>query len=219
MDFSLDFAILGAFTLLWLAIVPTPGANSILITHIAMTRSMRDVGSAITGNMLGIALLALAALLGWAAALEAFPWLRRAVSFIGGCYLIYLGWHLIVPRRDTRSTSDHKPSAGTSAARSANPGISTFTLGFLTAVSNAQAILFITSIYAVAGILQANIATGLASIVIMLVCNASYLTALAVALRTTPVRSAYLRFRKTLDRIIGALFALLGGRLLLRALD
>lgn len=91
-------------------------------------------------------------------------------------------------------------------------------LALVTALSNAQAILFITSIYAVAGVLNANIATGFATIIIMLGCNATYLAALGWLFQRAKMRVVYARLRGVLDGTIGALFILFGGRLLWRAL-
>ena len=107
---SLDLTTLLSFTLLWLAIVPTPGANMLMVTHVAMTRTGRHVALALLGNMLGIALLASLALLGWAAILEAFPWLRLGVTIFGGLYLMWFGWKLLDRARKPDSSSDAKSS-------------------------------------------------------------------------------------------------------------
>lgn len=208
---TLDLPTLASFTLLWLAIVPTPGPNVLMVTHVAVTRTPAHVAFAILGNMAGIALLASLALIGWAAVLEAFPWLRLGVSVFGGVYLVWVGWKLI---RRARMA----PSALPSAANAPDDYRRTFLLGLVTALSNAQAILFITSIYAVAGILNANLATGLASIAIMLACNASYLGMLGWLFQREAIRLGYARFRRVLEGTIGTLFVFFGGRLLWRAL-
>ena len=215
MPASLDLAVLSAFTLFWLAIVPTPGPNVLMVTHVAVTRSPAHVAFAILGNLAGIALLASLALIGWAAVLEAFPWLRLVVSVLGGLYLAWFGSKLI-----RRARVGH----GMAAPAHREPGDApalyrrTALLGLVTALSNAQAILFITSIYAATGVLSANIATGFATIVIMVGCNATYLGALGWLFQREAMRSAYARWRGVLDGTIGALFVLFGGRLLWRAL-
>ncbi len=214
MDLTVDLRTLQAFSLLWLVIVPTPGANSLFITHVAVTRSAGHVGLAIAGNMCGILLLAVAALLGWSVILEAFPWLRRAVALLGGCYLIFFGWQLI-----KRGVGDDWRSAPQYENTDGKEGRRTFVLGLLTAVSNAQAILFITSIFATTGILHANLATGFAAIVVMIVCNASYLAMLGAAFQRPTIRRFYARFRGVLECAIGALFIVLGGKLVYRGLD
>ena len=35
---AIDPSVLTAFVILWAAIVPTPGANSLMVTHVALTR-------------------------------------------------------------------------------------------------------------------------------------------------------------------------------------
>ena len=215
MPLSLDLSVLSSFTLLWLAVVPTPGPNVLMVTHVAITRSPTHVAFAIFGNLAGIALMASLALVGWAALLEAFPWLRLGVSVFGGLYLMWVGSKLI--RRARMGSAVVAPCVHVAGDTPADYR-RTAVLGFVTAVSNAQAILFITSIYAVAGVLHANVATGFATIAIMVCCNASYLAALGWLFQREKMRSGYARFRGVLEGTIGTLFMLFGGRLLWRAL-
>ena len=215
MPLSLDLSVLSSFTLLWLAVVPTPGPNVLMVTHVAITRSPTHVAFAIFGNLAGIALMASLALVGWAALLEAFPWLRLGVSVFGGLYLMWAGSKLI--RRARMGSAVVAPCVHVAGDTPADYR-RTAVLGFVTAVSNAQAILFITSIYAVAGVLHANVATGFATIAIMVCCNASYLAALGWLFQREKMRSGYARFRGVLEGTIGTLFMLFGGRLLWRAL-
>ena len=91
-------------------------------------------------------------------------------------------------------------------------------LGFVTALSNAQAILFITSIFAVSGVLNANAATGLATVAIMLGCNATYLSVIGWLFQREKMRAGYARYRGVLEGVMGSVFMLFGGRMLWRAL-
>lgn len=215
MPILLDWSVLSAFTLLWMAIVPTPGPNVLMVTHVALTRTPTHVALAIAGNLCGIALLASLALLGWAALLQAFPWLRMAVNVLGGFYLMWVGHQLI---RRARSVSASAAPAPAAAEQRPGDYRRTALLGLVTALSNAQAIWFITSIYAVAGVLNANMATGFATIVIIMVCNATYLATLGWLFQRESVRSGYARYKRVLEGVIGSLFLLFGGRLLWRAL-
>jgi threonine efflux protein len=114
---TLDSAVLSAFTLLWLVVVPTPGANSLMVTRVAMTRPSAHVPVAILDNMGGILLLALGALVGWAAVLATFPWLRLTVQILGGVYLIHFGWRLALRSRTP-------PAAGGSPLAEGGTGLS-----------------------------------------------------------------------------------------------
>ena len=215
MPILLDWSVLSAFTLLWMAIVPTPGPNVLMVTHVALTRTPTHVALAIAGNLCGIVLLASLALLGWAALLQAFPWLRLAVNLLGGIYLMWVGSQLIRRARTPGASAVPAP-----AATDTQPGDyrRTLLLGLVTALSNAQAIWFITSIYAVTGVLNANMATGFATIVIIMVCNATYLAMLGWLFQRESVRTGYARYKRVLEGVIGSLFLLFGGRLLWRAL-
>ena len=81
---QIDYAVLGAFTLLWLAIVPTPGPNTLLIVHLALTTGWRDVGMALVGNLFAITFYALSTLLGLSLLLAAAPSVRLAIYASGG---------------------------------------------------------------------------------------------------------------------------------------
>ena len=215
----IDSHALWTFSLLWIAVVPTPGANTLMVTHVAMTRSPAHVALAIAGNMCGIVLLAAGALLGWAAFLETFPWARRAVSILGAAYLVYFGVMLLgrgLRAPALASIASTSSTSGTPRDVAAPRLRRSFALGFLTAVSNGQAIAFITGIYVVTGVLAANIATGLASVAIMVVCNATYLGLIGWLFRRERVRIFYAAYRRWIEGAVGALFVGLGGRLLWR---
>ena len=147
MTLVFDTAVLSTFTLLWLAIVATPGANSLMVAHLAVTRPSTDIAFAILGNVLGVVLMAACGLLGWAALIEAFPWVRSLVQLLGGVYLIYFGRRLIRRALAPPVANETAPVPQVEAQ-----GARTLALGFFTALSNAQAIVFITSIFAVAGV-------------------------------------------------------------------
>ncbi len=206
-----DNAVLLTFLPLWLAVVPVPGPNTLMVTHVAVTRPARYVVLAILGNMVAIGSLALAAILGWAAALEAFPKIRTVINVLGGAYLVYLGFRLA---KQGAHVAASEPGTGHVAEN--YTARSTFALGFFTAISNAQAIFFITSIFAVAGVIGANLATGLAAIGIIICCNITYCLFLAWLFQRPPVRSFYARSRHWLEAIFGVLFIGFGARLLWR---
>lgn len=222
MPFTLDFSVLATFTLMWLAVVPTPGPNVLMVTHVAVTRTPTHVAYAIAGNVLGIALLASLALIGWAAILEAFPWLRVGVSIFGGLYLMWVGTRLVGRARRSGS-AEAVPAAPGGTATVGDAGHTrdhrrTALLGLVTALSNAQAVLFITSFFAVAGVLNANAATGVATVIIILCCNVTYLSVLGWLFQREKMRAGYARYRGVLEGATGSLFILFGGRLLWRAL-
>lgn len=209
---SIDWAVLANFALLWLVIVPTPGANSLMVTHVALNESPLHVAMAIAGNMIAIMLIAGAALLGWAAVLETAPWARTAVHVLGGAYLVYFGFRLLRAGHVARpATAAHTPvDAPRMTPREA------LTRGIVTQLSNAQAVFFVTSIYAATGVLRSSLATGLATVLVILVLNATYLGGLGWVFQRERARAAYGRARHWIETAIGALFIVFGLRLMLR---
>jgi threonine efflux protein len=207
----LDTTVLSTFLLLWLVIVPTPGANSLMVTHLALARPPAHVAFAILGNVAGVLLLGTCALLGWAAVLEALPWLRVAVHVLGGLYLVIFGVRLLL-----RATAPVRVSADAPERIELTQPLQAMAVGFATALSNAQAILFITSIFAVSGVLNANLSTGLGVLAIIAICNFTYLSFLGWIFRHDAIRRGYQRFRRGFEGSIGALFVIFGGRLMLR---
>jgi threonine efflux protein len=210
----IDTDVLWRFFLLWLVIVPTPGANSLMVTHLSLTRPAAHVGFALLGNVSGILLLAVCALLGWATLLETFPWLRLVVHVFGGAYLIHFGVRLL---DRARIAPMHAAAVPDDRIDQTEP-LKAVALGFATALSNAQAILFITSIFAVSGVLAANIPTSFAVLATILVCNVSYLGFLGWMFRRPRIRVSYQRFRRWFEGAIGVLFLGFGARLIWREL-
>lgn len=208
----IDLHIVGAFAILWAAIVPTPGANSLMVTHVALSFGFRTAAIAICGNIVGTAILALSALLGLSAVLELVPWSRLAVGVAGGLYLVWVGVRLI--RRSWAAPAT--PLADVASDEPPMPAGKALGLGFATALSNGQAIFFITSIFSAAGLLGANLATGFASVGTLLVMNAIWLLMLAGLFQHAHARGGYLRLRRSIEAFMGGLFLFFGGRLLVR---
>lgn len=209
----IDTGVWWSFFLLWLVIVPTPGANSLMVTHTALSRPAAHVAFAVLGNVVGVVLLGAAALLGWGALLDTFPWLRMTVHVLGGAYLIYFGGRLL---QRVRVPAAQMQAADRIILRT--EPVKALGLGLATALSNAQAILFITSIFAVSGALTASTSTGLAVLATIALCNTAYLGLLGWMFQRDGVRLAYQRFRRGFEGAIGVVFVAFGTRLIVREL-
>ena len=212
---QIDYGVLAAFTLLWLAIVPTPGPNTLLIVHLAVTASWRQVAVALAGNLLAISFYALTTLLGLAVLLAAAPSVKLAVYLLGGAYLGWVGMGLVQAGLARRKAAPNVTlMAGPTDAGAQKP----FLQGILTALANVQALFFLASIFAGVGILGASHATQLAAVGIIVAANGCYLGLLAWLLQRERVRVLYARYRPTMEIVFGALFVLFGARLLIREL-
>ena len=211
----IDYAVLGGFTLLWLAIVPTPGPNSLLIVHLALTAPWRAVAIALAGNLFGVTLYALGTLFGLALLLAREPSLRLVVYVLGGAYLVWSGIRLV------RGGLVWRRSASAGALADASREVATrnpFLQGVLTALANVAALFFLASIFAGAGILVANPATQLAALGVIVIGNGLYLTLLAWLLQRERPRVFYARNRGAMQLGFGVLFLAFGLRLIVREL-
>ncbi len=209
---ALDLHTIAAFTLLWATCAPVPGANQLMIMHVALAHGRAQLVPALLGNVLAILAMAAAALAGLAVLLNATPAARLAIGVLGALYLIYFGVRLLLRSR-TREVSAKGEATPTQASF---PKL--FALGAVTALSNSQAVMFITSVFAASGILDANLATGIVCLGIMGAMNALWLGTVGVLLTFEAPRRAYMRFRAPVEAIIGTLFAGFGLRLLWREL-
>lgn len=210
-DLGIDLRTLSAFAALWLIVVPTPGPNSLMITHVALTQpSARPVAIALAGNLAGVGVWALSGLFGLVALLKALPAAALAVHLCGGAYLAWLGIKLWRGRRNRVAADDDAPEPRMSGRRA-------FGVGFGTALSNAQAVFFITSIFAVTGVATANLPTGLVAVAMLLALNGTYLWFLGWALQRRAARAFYERYRRWMERAFGAVFLFFGARLVLMA--
>jgi threonine efflux protein len=211
----IDYAVLGGFTLLWLAIVPTPGPNSLLIVQLALTAPWRDVAIALAGNLFGVTIYALGTLFGLALLLAREPSLRLAVYVLGGAYLVWSGMGLIRAGLVWRRSAPAGVLAvGSREVTARNP----FLQGVLTALANVAALFFLASIFAGAGILVANPATQLAALGVIVIGNGLYLSLLAWLLQRERPRAFYARNRGAMLLGFGILFLAFGLRLVLREL-
>ena len=211
----IDYAVLGGFTLLWLAIVPTPGPNSLLIVHLALTAPWRAVAIALAGNLFGVTIYALGTLFGLALLLAREPSLRLVVYVLGGAYLVWSGIRLVRVGLVWRRS----PSAGVLAEGSREVvARKPFLQGVLTALANVAALFFLASIFAGAGILVANPATQLAALGVIVIGNGLYLSLLAWLLQRERPRVFYARNRGAMQLGFGVLFLAFGLRLIVREL-
>lgn len=211
---QLDYILLGTFALLWLAIVPTPGPNSLLIVQLALTAGWRDVAAALAGNLIAIAGYALATLLGLALLLAALPWLRLGIHVLGGAYLVWVGTRLL-----RGGLARHRAGRrGAPPAAEPRTAGSPFLRGVLTQLANVAALFFLASIFAGVGLLTANLATRLAAVGIILVGNGAYLGLLAWLMQREAPRRFYAGNRGLMEIGFGVMFLLFGARLALREL-
>ncbi|WGW01680.1 LysE family translocator [Vibrio sp. YMD68] len=87
----MNTALLGMFIPTFFFVSITPGMCMTLALTLGMSIGYRRALWMMAGELVGVGLVAVAAVLGIAAVMLNYPWLFVALKFIGGSYLFYLG--------------------------------------------------------------------------------------------------------------------------------
>lgn len=88
---SMNTALLGMFIPTFFFVSITPGMCMTLALTLGMSVGYRRALWMMAGELVGVGLVAIAAVVGIAAVMLNYPWLFVALKFIGGGYLLYLG--------------------------------------------------------------------------------------------------------------------------------
>ena len=115
----------------------SPGPAILLALANTVASGARGAAASSFGNVLGVAVVSVVAMLGVGALLQASAALFLAVKVLGAAYLVWLG----VSRWRRREAALEAP-----AARAASPRL-LFRQGFVVAVTNPKAILFFTALF------------------------------------------------------------------------
>ncbi|ABL99774.1 LysE family translocator [Shewanella amazonensis] len=132
-----DFTLLAVFIPTFLFVSITPGMCMTLAMTLGMSIGVRKSLWMMAGELVGVGLVALAAVLGVAAIMLNYPQLFAALKYVGGAYLVYLGINLWRSRGKFALSNEPGPSPHPMALISQ---------GFLTAVANPKGWAFMVSL-------------------------------------------------------------------------
>lgn len=174
-----------------------PGPNILLVLRTAISRPRRDVGALILGIAVSDAVWALAAMFGVSVLFAEVTWLYHLVRVVGACYLVFLG------------VQTWRGAGEALVAVDAEPG-SAFRMGLLANFTNPKSVIFFGSVFASALPLQASMGLR-AGVIAVIVANALWFHAV-FALLCSHSRMQHLirQAKRWIDRITGALLAILG---------
>jgi threonine efflux protein len=200
---------LSTFATIWLlhvAALLTPGANVLLVSHLAASGDRRGAAYAALGVTVGAAIWSSAAVLGVGALFAAFPAARLVLQVAGAVYLLYVATRL------WRSRSGALVHAGAPTIARA------FRAGLLTNLSNPKSALFFGSVFSAA--LPAHPGSlMLGAAVTLVVANAlAWHMLLAFAFSRKAVQAGYAAQRGVFARVAGAVVGGLGLSLLFASL-
>lgn len=178
--------------LLYVAVLLSPGANTLLVTQLAASDQARTARFAALGVAVGSTIWCICAVLGIHVFFVVFPAMRMALQIAGGVYLLYIASRLWCLSSSSSAELGVRPSKTSMAA---------FRLGFLTNITNPKAALFFGSVFAASFPPFPTRTLQLTAIVIVMVTSGCWHMLLAHVFSRNSVRSGYARARGIFNRV------------------
>jgi threonine/homoserine/homoserine lactone efflux protein len=126
------------FVVISAAQVATPGPSTLFIVNNAVAYGWRRALSALSGDLVAIAILATLSVVGLGALLERYPPAFLALRLAGAIYIIWLGWSLLRPSR---------PQPDQTVAGHGEGGPMLWLHSFGVGISNPKAVLFFAALF------------------------------------------------------------------------
>ncbi|MGX9994192.1 LysE family translocator [Vibrio sp. JZG120] len=135
----MNLALLSMFIPTFFFVSITPGMCMTLALTLGMSIGYRRTLLMMIGELVGVALVSVSAVLGIAAIMLNYPWMFIALKFIGGGYLLYLGVEMWRSRGKLAINVDNleKPKSG---------NVALIMQGFVTAIANPKGWAFMISL-------------------------------------------------------------------------
>ncbi len=199
-------AVLVTIWLLHVAALVVPGANVLLVSHLAASGNRRSASFAALGVAIGALLWSGAAVLGVSALFAVFPAARLFLQVAGAVYLLYVA---------SRLWRSRAPQDGTSQPLTASRALRA---GFLTNMSNPKSALFFGSVFSAALPAEHGTALLAAAVAVVVVNALCWHLLLAFVFSRKRVQAGYAAKRELFARLSGALLGALGLTLLVTSL-
>ena len=195
---------------IWAIAAVTPGPNFLVVVRCALSENRAVALASVGGTISGTLVWGLAGWLGITALFVAAPAAFIALKLIGGAYLIWLGLRLLWQLR-----RDQKDLAFAPANQARMSQVEAFRLGLLTNLANPKSAIFVASIFAAALPDDYHWAYGLSAVALMMGISAIWYMALAVFLTNPAMSAGYLRARRLINALTGAVFVGFGAKLMI----
>ena len=193
---------------LWTVAVITPGPNFFLTVRTALGQSRLAALGNVLGSACGTVVWGLCGFFGLALLFQAAPWLYGLLKVLGGGYLIYLGFLLVI-RRSPPSLRAEDPTMALAGFFSA------WRRGLLTNLANPKTAAFVTSLFAASMPAEAPVWLGLTSVIVMTMLSIAWYAAVACMFSTPRFAGFYQLGHHWVDRLAGMVFMTFGARLIM----
>ncbi|MCA1244427.1 LysE family translocator [Stappia stellulata] len=198
---------LGIFIAVFAIFLPAlmlPGPDFIAVVRSSMARGTRAGLLTTAGVALGLGVYATLSLVGLSALLVEYQWLAIVLRVAGGLYLAWLGLKLLFAR----------PEALEIDAADSSPRRNPMLFGFLVTMTNPKAIVLFASVFATAVTAETPAWVLVAMVVLVVAAAAVWYTLVALFMSSGPVLRRFAGLQHWIERVAGACFIAIGGRLL-----
>ncbi|WP_224364427.1 LysE family translocator [Hyalangium versicolor] len=207
---------------LYLLAVITPGPNTFIVTRLALSASRRHAAWAVLGIALGNAAWLCVILGGVAVLLQQIPGGMRAVRYVGGVYLVYLGVKGLRSALKAPVASSEAPAMASAMAPEMAPVERAlageedrpFRSGLFASLSNPNTMPFYLSILAPTAAPEIPLWVRVVAAASIVTIAMAWYGTLAWGLSTGHVRRAYSRREPIIRRVLALVLVVYGIRLL-----
>lgn len=201
----------------------SPGPDFVLVSRETLTKGRRSGLICSLGITIGLAVHIIYSVLGLAAVIAHSQPLLTAIKWLGGAYLIYLGWQGIQakPKQPTAAidqvSEEHSTAQLIKNSASAVSTFATLRRGFFCNVFNPKAPVYFVAIFTL--VLSPDIPLWQLSIygVWMMILQMAWFSTVVMLLSIPTILRRFQRFEHWIDRILGTAMIVLGLNLIFRS--
>jgi RhtB (resistance to homoserine/threonine) family protein len=202
--FMLTLSTFLALASIHLAVVMTPGANFLVVTHNSLTYSRRTGLLTVRGVATGSLLLVTAGFIGFAAVISQSPLIYNVIRIVGALYFVYTGYNLII--RKPRLQAEIEKAAASGEARHDLTARQAFRSGLMTAMSNPAAMLYFLSLFTTVIPTTAQLYEKALMALLIISITFSWYTLVAMTFSIERVRAMYARAERWINIPVGLLW-------------
>lgn len=201
-------------TLLSIAIIHffalvSPGPDFFFVTQCAIRQSRSHALCAALGISLSILVWSICAVSGLHFLFQKIAWLQQVLMILGGIYLCYLGYQLL------KSAFQSKVATSNSAPIMHKSRKTLIIQGFLTNMANPKALVYFSSVFALAINADASIFQQSTLLALIFVESFIWFAAVALLFSAPKMNHYYQQFSRKIDAVTGGIFISFGCLLIL----
>ncbi|MCP5073441.1 MAG: LysE family translocator [Rhodobacteraceae bacterium] len=185
----------------------SPGPSFVVVARNALAFSRSHGLATALGMGVGGAVFAVAAVFGLVALLTTVPMLYLLLKGIGAVYLFYLAYRMWAGSKQPLKFAAQHDEQRNTVWRS-------FTVGFLTQISNPKTAIVYASIFAVALPVSASYLFGVVCVSLIFLIETGWYSIVALTFSAHKPRSGYLNLKTLIDRLAASVMGALGLKIL-----